>query len=248
MIEPGHRCVDRCHAPTRRFGRPFEQQNPYSEPARRGDLAIGRRTAAVFGDDDIDGVLAQQRTIGLFAERSASLNVSRLRHRESRFDWIHAANEVPVLRRLGEPGDLLAAKREKYIPWLMPQRAYRIARARHLGPRVTGNLPPGRTTQREQRRAGLRGCADRVCGDRRSVRMGRIDQCVDAMFTQIVRETVDSAESAPAHRYRLGQGRRGAAGERQCRRDVVTVRDPQGKLSRLRRAPENQDMSAHATH
>lgn len=248
MIEPNHRFVDRCHTPACQFGRPFEQQNRYTEHACRGNLAVGSGSATVLGDDDVDGMATQQRTFGLLAERSTPLNVVSMRYRKSRFDRIHAANEVAVLGGLGKAVDLLTPEREKRVKWLRPQSANRVGRALHLGPSVTRNLTPRRATQSKQGRVGLRGCADRMSGDRRSVGMGRIDQRADAVLAQIVRKTIDAAEAAPSHRYRLNQRCRRASGERQGRRDVVPVRELQGKLSCLRSATENQDMSGHATH
>ena len=248
MIEPRNRFVDCRRALACQVGRPSEQQHRYAEHTRGRDLAVSGRAAAVLGDADIDGVLAQQCTVRLFAERAACLNVVCMRNREPRFDGIHAANEVPVLGGLGEVSDFLAAKCEKYLPRLNPQRANRVFCALHLGPSIAGDLTPGRSAQGEQRSIGMRRCADRMSGDRCRVRMGRIDQCVDLVFAQIAREAVDPAETAPTHRYRLSQRRRGAASERQGRGNVVARREMQGELPGLRRAPENQDMSTHATH
>ena len=248
MIEPMQHFLDRCHAQVRRFGRPFEQQNRYTEYTRGGDLAVGGRPSAVLGDDDVDGMVTQQRVFGLFAERSTPLNVVGMRYRESRLDRIHAADQVAVLGSGGKAVDLLTPQREKYVPWLTAQGANRVGRARHPSPSVARNLAPGRATQGKQRRVGLGGCADRMGGDRRRVGMSCIDQGVDAVLAQVARETIDSAEATPSHRYRLNQGYRRAAGERQGHRDVVSVREPQSKLTRLCCAAENQDMPAHVTH
>ena len=100
MIEPGDRLFDRLDRGSIGRGRPAQHDNVDAERARRGDLAVGRGAAAVLGDDHIDAMLGQQRTIVGFAERAAAGDVADMRQRQRRIDRIDAADQIIVLRRI----------------------------------------------------------------------------------------------------------------------------------------------------
>ena len=123
MIEPGHRVLDRLDRRHLRQHRPAQHDHRQAERARRRDLAVGRRAAAVLRDDDLDPMLLEQRAIVGFRERPAAGDIARMRHGERRIDRIDAAHEIMVLRRAGERRELLAAEREK-------DAARRVLRAR----------------------------------------------------------------------------------------------------------------------
>lgn len=248
MIEPRDSIADRRHASGSRVGWPLEQQHPYAELARRGDLAVSRRAAAVLGDHDIDRMTEQQCSVLVLAERPATVNVVSTRKGKRWFDWINTANEISVLGRVGKLRDLLAAQREEYAPRLKAEDPNGIVRAPNFGPPVTVDFPPGRPAQREHRSVGLRCGGRRVSGDPRRIRMSGIDQCMDLLLKEIPRETVDPPEAAAARGNGLNRRGRRASGEREGHAHVVAGRQPLCELPGLRRATENQDMCAHAAH
>ena len=81
--------------------------------------------------------------------------------------------------------------------------------------------------------------------NRRRIRMSRINQCIDLVVEQILREAGDPAEPTAAHGNRLNQRRGGAACQRQGYRDVGTVREVLPEFSGLRRPSKNEDVLSH---
>ena len=71
--------------------------------------------------------------------------------------------------------------------------------------------------------------------------MGGVDQGIDALADEIVRETVGAAKAADADRHRLRGGRCRAAGERQRDVEAGTAGEASGQLPRFRGAAENED-------
>ena len=82
--------------------------------------------------------------------------------------------------------------------------------------------------------------------NRRCIRMSGVDQCLDRVVAQVLRESGDPAEAAAPYGYGLSRGRGGAARQRQGRRDIGAGRKVLPDLSRLRRASKNEDMFSHA--
>src|SRR4029077_21236267 len=96
-----------------------------AERARRGDLAVGRGTAAVLGDHHIDAMFGQQRMVVAFAERTAAGDIADMRQRQRRIDRINAADQIKVLRHFAERRELVAAERDKDAARRLTERAYR---------------------------------------------------------------------------------------------------------------------------
>ena len=63
MIEPGDRLLDGLDRRHLRQRRPAQHDHRQAERARRRDLAVGRRAAAVLRDHDLDAMLLEQRAI-----------------------------------------------------------------------------------------------------------------------------------------------------------------------------------------
>ena len=75
--------------------------------------------------------------------------------------------------------------------------------------------------------------------------MRGVDQSIDALAGEIVREARGAAEAADAHRHRLRGGRRRAAGERQRDVEAGAAGEASGQLPRFGGAAENED-ACHA--
>jgi hypothetical protein len=246
MIKPSNRRTDSCHRGHFQFRRSPQQHHGNAELARRNDLAVGRAAAAVLRDDYINRMREEQRSLLIFFEGASGDDVARIRHRERRFHRIDASNQVMVLRRRGKVRDLLSTHGEEHILALDAQRVNGLACIEHFGPSIAGDGVPRRPLQRNHRGIGLQGGAERVGRNRRRIRMSRIDQCIDLIVEQVLREAGDPAEPAAAHRYYLSQRRGGAARQRQGYRDVGTVREVLPELPGLRRPSKNEDVFSHA--
>jgi hypothetical protein len=245
MIKPRHRLGNGCNCGYIQGQRPLQQNDRQPKRSRSNDFTVSRCTAAVLRDDDVDLMLAQQVAFPIFAEGSAFKNIGRMRYSEWRIHGIDAANQVTVLERGGKGRDLLTADGEKHMARLSSQGACRLVGIRHFSPAIAGDGAPRRPTQGKEGRAGLHGGTQRVSRHRRCIRMRGIDQCVDLVVAQILHEPGGSAETARSYRHGLRQRRRGATGERQGNRAIVTDRKPFAKQSCLRRAAQNEDVVSH---
>jgi len=245
MIKPHNRLPHGRHPLYRQFRRPPQQHHGDAERARRSDLAVGREAAAVLRDHDIDRVCEEQRPLLFLLEGTSGENIARMRNRQRRIHRIDASNQIVVLGRRSEMADLLPAERKEHILGLDAQRAHGRAGVENFGPPVTGDGAPWRPAQRNHRGFRLRGGTERMSRDRRRIRMSCVDQCVDRVVAEILRESGDAAEAAAPYGYGLSRGRGGAARQRQGRRDIGAGREALPDLSRLRRASKNEDMFAH---
>ena len=246
MIKPRHRLPDGRRPLNRQFRRPAQQHHGDAERARRNDLAVSREAAAVLRDHDIDRMSEEQRPLSFLFEGTSAENVARMRNRQRRIHRIDASNQIAVLGRRSEVRDLLPAERQEHILGLDAQRAHGLMGIENFGPPIAGDGAPWRPAQRNHRGLRLRGGALRMSRDRRRIRMSRIDQCVDRIVAEILRESGDPAEAAAPYGYGLSRGRGGAARQRQGRRDIGAGRKVLPDLSRLRRASKNEDMFSHA--
>ena len=245
MIKPSNRRTDSCHRLHFQLRRSPQQHHGNAELARRSDLAVGRAAAAVLRDDYFNRVCEEQRSLLVFFKRASREDVARIRYRERRIHRIDASNQVMMLRGRGKMRDLLSTHGKEHILGLDAQRVYGLACIEHFGPSIAGDCVPRHPLQRNHRSTGLQGGAECVGRNRRRIRMSRIDQCVDLIVEQILREAGDPAEPAAAHRYYLSQRRGGAARQRQGYRDVRTVREVLPEFPGLRRPSKNEDVLSH---
>jgi hypothetical protein len=91
---------------------------------------------------------------------------------------------------------------------------------------------------------GLRSSVDGIRGNRFGIRMGGIDQEIDALGAKILRKTVGAPEATSADRDGLSGGRRRSAGKRNGG-DEITAGERESKLASFRRPSQNQDVWAH---
>lgn len=241
MIEPAHCVLDGADAG--HIGQRWapQQDDGKAEHSRGRDLAVGRRSTAVLGDDHVDGVCDQQCPIVGLGKWTTAGDVGDVRYGERRINRLDTAHEVVVLRRLREGADLGLAERNKNTARRCAECFYGRRGIRHLGPAVAGELRPRRTPEREQWDAC--GCRRRGCIGRNDcgVRMRRVDESIDAFGCEISRKALGAAESADSHRRALRSGRRGAARERDRYGHVHAFAETLRQASRLRGAAENED-------
>ncbi len=241
MIEPGNRVLCSLDRRTVGRGRPAQQHDVDAESARRGNLAVGRGTAAVLCDHYIDVVRVHECALVGFFERAAGGHVGRMRQRQARIDRIDAADEIMVLRRRGERREFVTPERNEDAASRFPQRLHRVGHASRLDPSIPRNRDPRRPADRHTRHFGLSRRLYGVCCDDSSVRMRCVDQRADVFSHEIVRKPRGAAEPADANRHRLRRGRCSSAGER--KRDVKPGAPGQaaGQDPRFRGAAENKD-------
>jgi hypothetical protein len=189
---------------------------------------------------------AEQRPLLFFLERTAGENIARMRNRQRRIHRIDASNQIVVLGRRSKVRDLLSAHREEYIPGLDAQRLRGLGRIENVAPSIAGDGAPWRPAQHEHRGLRLRSGAERMRRNRRGIRMSRIDQCLDRVVAQVLRESVDPAETAAPYGHCLSQRRGGAARQRQGRCDIGAGRELLPELPGLGGPSQNEDVFSHA--
>ncbi len=86
MIEHPDQAVDVGRAGHVRKRRPPQHDDRNAEAARRRDLSVGGRAAAVLADDRIDAVAAEELKFSCFRKRPARDDVGRMGKGERRLD------------------------------------------------------------------------------------------------------------------------------------------------------------------
>jgi hypothetical protein len=241
MIEPGDRlidCLDRGRIGRRR---PADHDHVDAERARRGDLAVGGVAAAVLRDDDVDRVRAHQRAVARFAERTARGDVGNVRQRQRWIDGIDTAKQITMLRRAGKGLKLAAAERDEDFAAVWSDGGNRGARVADLDPAVAGDGRPRRPLQRYKSNAGRARGGGGVLRHNIRIRMRGVDQRIDALGGEMIREGFRAAKAADAKRYGMGQRRSRAAGERQRHIEFGAYGEPFGQMPRFGGAAENED-------
>ena len=137
-------------------------------------------------------------------ERPARERIGRVRQLERRLDRIDAADQIVVLRRRREGVELLPADGQEHAARRRAER--RRPRRRCRRPRSSGRRPaPSRpAAQRNERHAGLSRRRRRHAPTSGGVGVRGVDQHVDPLGGEIIRQTLGAAEAADAHRNRLG--------------------------------------------
>src|SRR6266436_9562568 len=113
MIEPRHGIVYGFDRLDGRQRRPAQQDHWQRKRPRWPDLAVGRRAAAVFCNDDLNAMLLEEGAFVRLGERTASGDINSVRHHEWRRHRLDAAHQIAVLWRFREGRDFLAAESKK---------------------------------------------------------------------------------------------------------------------------------------
>ena len=241
MIEPGDRILDRLDGGYRRQHRPTQHDNPKAERARRRDLAVGSRAAAVLGYHDLDAMRAEKRAIISLAEGTARGDIDSMRDRERRIDGIDAAHQIMMLRRADKRRQLFATKGKKNAMRPAAEALHRLAHISDLGPAVTGDRLPWPASQRQHWHGRGFGGPQGIGGNHGGIGMSRIDERVDAFGAQIGCKPIRAAEAADPHRHGVGDGCRRAAGERHHHRKIGTSGQAFRQAPRFCRAAKNEN-------
>ena len=241
MIEPPDRSLHRFDR--RRVGRrrPAQHDHLYSECARGGDLAVARGAAAVFGDHGVNAVQDHERAVIGFGKWAARGQITDFRQRQRRVDGIDAADQIKMLRRVGQGAEFVATKRDKYTARPIPEYAHRRSDIGNFLPEIAADSAPSRPEKRQQRHAGLARGRAGICRNHLGIGMRRVDQRIDPLGEEIFRKTGGSAEAAAAHRRGLRRGRFGAAGERDHDFILDALGQPFCQFARFCRAAEDKD-------
>ncbi len=196
--EPRVRGLTRAGALHGGQARPLYHDHRQPEPARGGELAVGRGGARVLADDDLDPFPLEQARFRLGVEGAAGRQHPGSRQVDR--ELVEHADQVFVLGRGSKRSELQPTDAQKN-----PARreAKRDSRLHHVGygdPTVTLDGTPGGPLDAQQGRLGeLRGSRG-VPRHLRREGVRRIDQGVPALGLQVRRESLHTAEATDAIR------------------------------------------------
>jgi len=250
MIKKRDCRLNRVNAGDLRQYRPLDQTHLYAQFARRSQFGIGSIAAAILGDDKINVMGAQQRHLVVKRKRAAIEHITDARHVKARLYRLNAADQIIVLRRGYKRLQFLPAKGGKDAPGPTANRTMIKCRRQiiDLKTQITGLCTPRRAANGEMGRARLPYRRCRIGGYGRRERVSCINQHIDPVLPQISRQTSHAAKSANAHRYRLRDRRARTPGQRH---HAIKLRPPcnrLGKLARLRRAAQDENVVTHAIY
>ncbi len=241
MIEPHRRLFDCLDRRRRRQQRPTQEDHRNAKDTGSGDLSVGCHTSAVLGDDDLDGMLHQERMFVGFRIGSTTQDIGCAWDGKRRIDRLDGANEILMLRSLHERAEFLASKREEHATRFVAQRTRRLGRVDDFDPTIACDWRPGWAMQRDQWDTDFGRRAYGVGRDLRCIRMRRIDEHVDPFGGQVTSQAVNAAESADPHLDRLPRGRGSAACERKRHNEIGTVCQPFRQAPRFRGSTKYKD-------
>ena len=220
--------------------RPPHDHHLDPEQARRLDLGIGRASAAVLGDEDLDLLVPHQREFVLERERPAREDQPAIGERARLGRRIDRPNDVAVLRRAGEGGELEPPLGQEHGLRRGAERVDRLLHRRDLVPAVAFLSGPWRAGEDDERRRGRAAGGKSVGRHARGEGMGRVDDDVDALGAKIGREALGTPEAADALRDRRRRRIGGRAGERQDGFEIRLAREAARQRARFRRSAEDE--------
>ena len=251
MADCGQRSLDIRHHDAHRIGllASGAVDHDHRNAKRAGSfyLRIGRRTAGVFRDDDLDPVALQH--VDLIGKRKGSTrrDVERIQNFKRRFYRIDAADQIAVLGRGFEGQEFLAAKRQKSVCAGGTQCGDRFLDASHVQPTVALPRNPSLARQSDQSDACYVSSPYGIGGNTRCIRMRRIDQQIETFLGNIARQALSAAKAADAHRDGLLDRVLRAARHGEQNSVAGVFSKFSGQNAGIRRAAENEDGACHGS-
>lgn len=224
---------------------PVDHDNRYVERTRRLDLAVGCLATGVFRHDHVDAVVVEHRDFIVERKRPARGYVSRLWHRERRFDRIDAAYKISVLRCRLKRQKLLPTKCEKSVFRLGAERSDSSLDIYNSLPIVAMHGHPRRARQCYQRNPGTPRGLNSIGGNSCRVGMGRVQEQVETFRTKEIGKPLCPTETANTDGNGLLDRIFRAASHGQQNPVAGIFCKPTGQNAGIRRAAENENGACH---
>lgn len=222
-------------------GRAGDHDNLDTEQAGGLDLGIGRRAAAVLGDDSVDIVLLHQVDFAFKREGATVEDIVDIGKGKWRIDGIDAAHQIEMLwGDLGVMGALTAGRQK--------DAALGGAKGRNRRRNIRNDMPviarfghPFRANERERADTAALSSNGGIGRNAFGEGMGGIDQQVIASSRQEVRKPLRTTEAADADGNRLLGGSLRAARQRQENVELFPRGKFFGEPARFAGSAEDQD-------
>lgn len=238
-------CLERCfHRFDRRHdgsGRAGDHDNLDTEQTGGLDLGIGRRAAAVLGDDGIDTILPHQVDFAFEREGATVEDIVDIGKGKRRIDGIDAAHQIEMLwGDLGVMGALTPGRQKDAAR----HGAKGCDRRRNIGdamPMIARFGHPFRANEGKRVDTGAFSSNGGIGRNAFGEGMGGIDQQVIASSRQEARKPLRTTEAANTDGNRLLGGSLRAACQRQENVEIFPCGKFFGKPARFAGSAEDQD-------
>lgn len=234
LIEPSHGVGEIDDGLRQRRRRAPQHRHRQAQHSRRFNFGGCRLGAAIFRDQDFDALGAHQFNFFAQIKRPPRLNETHIAQQRHLRRWINGAQEVAMLRRLGEGAQMQAPKGQEHASRRGAKRGDRAFGVIDLAPIIVGLAQPGRAREDQQRNARAGAGLKRMARHLRGEWMRRVDDGADALLAQIVAQAGDAAKAANTHRQRRGRRITRRSGQRQNAGKIGAPRQRRAQEARLR--------------
>lgn len=234
--------VDIVHAVFELLRWPVNQHDGNFQPLGRGELRRGAVAATVLCQQNLDTPRLHELKLILLRERPPREDILGVRKIQRRVWWIDCTNDVLMLRRTQQRRELLPANGDKYTSWHAAKSIDGGLRTGHFRPLIPDARGPGLSADCEHRDCRTRAGFEGILSDVRRERMGRDDEPAHPLRTQVVRQAVDTPETAIPGGYGLYDGNPSAPRQGDGDPELRKAGEPLTEQARLGRAPENQNV------
>lgn len=236
---PGERLLDRGHGRHVGSGGPIDDDHGQAALAGGIELCPRQRPAAVLGDDEIDPLAIDERALS--GKRvGTTVEEQLVAWRKGAVGRIDTADQQPSLLDGGERGQALASGRKQDPRPELLDKAGSGAEIADALPAVTDALSPARPFQPERGDPGLTASLSGRGRNPFGERMAGIDDRIDVMVLQPLRESLGTAEAANPDLARRQSRVAHASGEGRDERNVALIENGRQR-PRLRCPPENEN-------
>lgn len=205
MNEPLHDLFRFHHGVARRLGRPADHQHGQFQGTGGVEFCARPNAAGIFGDDEGDAVLPQERKVVFQCERAARQYDFRVWQGQRRGGRVYQPKQVKMCRVGGENLQPLAADGEEDARPLGGQSSGGGFQACHMAPIIFRSRSSGRALQRQYFYAGFRAGRYRVAAHLGGKGMGGVDEMGDGVFAQISHQPRHATKAPNARGQRLRQ-------------------------------------------
>lgn len=160
------------------------------------DLGVGRRSARVLADHDVNAFALEKSRLVRDVERTAGGQDSRTGQLHRRVKVVNCADQVFVLRSRAKGRDLEAADGEEDAPWHAAERLRGVVHVGDVDPHISRTLRPWWALESNEWRAADSRRLCGVGGNLRGKGVGRVDQRTKASCAQESNKAIDATKTA----------------------------------------------------
>ena len=211
-VQPGHDLGRAAGDGAWGNGGAVDQDHRKGKRAGGGQLGFGPGASGVLGDDHVDAVVGQKCKVAFGGEGASCDDRFGLRQGQHFTRRVNEAQEIVVLRGLGEGRKVLATDGKEDAAWGRADCGDGGFKVGDMGPVVALVRRPRRAFEGDEGRVGFGAGGDGIRAHLRGERVGRVDHMGDGFGFEIGFQALDPAKTSDADRKGLGDRGFGATG------------------------------------